>query len=104
MAVRHKIREAARGQECQVRIPTICNFNNSTTILAHRPGGTMGRKTPDYHGAFCCSACHDVIDGRSQNYPNGTQIDIMTVRVWFLEGVFRTQEILRGMGLIKSEE
>lgn len=29
------LRKAARGRECQVRIPGVCNGNPETTILAH---------------------------------------------------------------------
>jgi hypothetical protein len=94
-----KIRQAARGQECQVRIPGICNFNPETTILAHRPGGPMGGKNPDYQGAFCCSSCHDAVDGRIK-----TKMNDAVIGICFYEGVFRTQEILREMGLLTSEE
>lgn len=100
MALRNIIRQAARGQECQVRIPGICNFNPETTVLAHRPGGPMGGKNPDYQGAFCCSACHDIIDYRASE--NKFSRDEVTI--WFYEGVFRTQEILRRMGSIKIGE
>ncbi len=95
-----KIRKAARGQECQVRIPGICNFNPETTVLAHRPGGPMGGKTPDYQGAFCCLSCHDIIDLRVKA-PDHSRLSI---DLYFYEGVFRTQEILREMGLIEVEE
>ncbi|ECK2143415.1 DUF1364 domain-containing protein, partial [Salmonella enterica subsp. enterica serovar Enteritidis] len=29
------LRKAARGRECQVRIPGYCNHNPETTVLAH---------------------------------------------------------------------
>ena len=62
-----KLTESARGQECHVRIPGVCNGNPETTVLAHlKPTGhgTMGGKPPDICGVFACSDCHDVIDGR----------------------------------------
>ncbi len=31
------LRKAARGRECQVRIPGVCNGNPETTVLAHIP-------------------------------------------------------------------
>ena len=31
-----KLTKAARGRECQVRIPGVCNGNPETTVLAHR--------------------------------------------------------------------
>ena len=91
-----KICESAKGQECQVRIPGVCNFNPETTILAHLNGGGMGRKNPDYQGAYCCSACHDVLDGRVQMVGPAEFL-----KVYHLEGVIRTQELLREQGLIK---
>jgi hypothetical protein len=79
-----------------MRIPGVCNFNPRTTVLAHRPGGPMGGKNPDYQGAFCCSSCHDMVDGRVMH----DEFDQETLVGWFYEAVFRTQEILRSMGLI----
>lgn len=56
-----------------VRLPGVCNFDETTTVLAHvRRGGVagMGQKPPDLCGVWACSACHDVIDGRV-SAPNG---------------------------------
>ncbi|BBI46989.1 hypothetical protein KPSA1B_105772 [Pseudomonas syringae pv. actinidiae] len=33
-----KLRASAKGQDCTVRIPAICNYNPETTVLAHLPG------------------------------------------------------------------
>ncbi len=60
-----KIRKAAKGKECQVRIPGVCNFNNETTVSAHLSGGGVAGKVADMHSAFTCSDCHDAVDGRS---------------------------------------
>jgi hypothetical protein len=62
-----KLRASANGQECTVRLPGICNFNLSTTVLAHLPCGQkgMGMKGFDTVAVYACSACHDVIDGRA---------------------------------------
>ena len=54
--------KAARGRECQVRIPGYCNGNPETSVLAHyRLAGTCGTgcKPDDTQGAIACSACHD---------------------------------------------
>lgn len=91
---RTKLRQSARGQQCQVRIPGICNGDPATTVLAHLSGGGMGYKRHDIHGAYACSACHDVIDGR-------TRADLEEVALYHLEGVIRTQEIMLAQGLIK---
>ena len=61
-----KLRESARGQDCLVRLPGVCNRNPETVILAHLGGGGMALKKRDIHGAFCCSSCHDEIDRRTR--------------------------------------
>lgn len=62
--------DLARGQDCQAQIPDVCNFNPDTVVSAHRNGGGMGTKNPDFLVAWCCSACHDYIDGRThKNVP-----------------------------------
>jgi len=89
-----KYTKSAKGQECQVRIPGICNFNPETTVLAHLNGAGMGRKHDDRHGAFCCSACHDEIDRRTRF------IDVEFAKQCHLEGVIRTQQIWIDDGLL----
>lgn len=66
-----KLRASARGQDCTLRLPGTCNFNPETTVLAHLPCGQkgMGMKSPDNMAIFCCSACHDVLDGRARGEP-----------------------------------
>lgn len=94
-----KIRKSARGQECQIRLPGICNGNPETTVLAHyRMAGAcgMGIKPPDFMGAYACSACHDEIDRRTRH------LDAETVRLAFAEGVMRTQQILAEKGLLEA--
>lgn len=40
------LRKAARGRECQVRIPGVCNGNPETSVLAHiRLTGLCGTGT-----------------------------------------------------------
>ena len=91
-----KYRKAARGRDCQVRIPGVCNGNPETTVLAHLGGAGMGRKHHDLHGAWCCSSCHDVLDGRAKcSYP----VDL--IRLWHFEGVQRTQDALIDEGVLK---
>ena len=61
-----KIRESAKGEHCTLRLPGVCNFDPATTVFAHIPCGRkgMGMKNFDPLGAYACSCCHDVIDGR----------------------------------------
>ena len=87
------LRAMARDQDCQIRLPGICNGSNETTVLAHyRLAGIsgMGMKSPDLIGAWACSACHAYVD---------THRDDATARA-FLEGVIRTQAALIRMGAV----
>lgn len=90
-----KLRQSARNKECQVRIIGICNGNPEAVVLAHLAGGGMGRKKPDLFGAFCCSNCHDVIDGRVS-----TMYDKQYLELAHRQGVERTQAIWLSEGLI----
>ena len=81
------LRLEAQGRDCAVRVPMVCNFDSTTTVLAHvRLQGIsgMGLKAPDFLGAHCCSACHSWCD---------THHDDAT-KVMFYEGVLRTQALL----------
>lgn len=92
-----KLRKAARGRECQIRITQVCNGNSETTVLAHyRMAGLCGAgiKPSDLAGAWACSDCHDVIDGRNP------VADRITLRLWHLEGVMRTLAKLEKEGLV----
>ena len=85
------------GEDCQVRLHGVCNFNPETTIFAHKGGAGMGMKSADLLGAYCCSDCHDVVDGRGKT-PYHDKQDIENA---FYEGIFRTQLILIEKELIK---
>lgn len=81
------LRKLAKGMDCQVRLPGICNFNPETTVLAHyRLAGTCGTgmKPPDLLGAWACSSCHDAVDGRA------TAPGELLTRLDFAEGCLRT--------------
>jgi hypothetical protein len=63
-----KLTKEAKGRACTV-MSNVCNRNPETTVLAHlnlrsifRCG--MGQKPPDWAGAWACSSCHDLLDGR----------------------------------------
>ncbi|MDP8858645.1 DUF1364 domain-containing protein [Serratia marcescens] len=90
-----KLTDEARGRDCQIRIPGICNRNPETTVTAHyRLAGTCGTaiKPDDTQAAWACSACHDEVDRRTRF------IDANDARLMHAEGVMRTQEILRKEG------
>lgn len=89
------LRKEAKGRECQVRLPGICNHNPETVVLAHfRMAGIngVGMKPNDMFGAWACSSCHDEIDRRTR------KMDYEFVRLAHAEGVIRTQAILKSEG------
>ena len=90
-----KYRKSARGQDCMIRIPGVCNYDSATTVLAHINGGGMGTKTQDQEGAFCCSSCHDAIDGRVRTGYSREELKLM-----HLEGAIRTRDYWRSVGLL----
>ena len=89
-----KLRDSARGRECQIRLPGICNHNPETTVLCHLNGGGMGRKNSDLLAAFGCSACHDEVDRRTR------LLDSAIVSLAHYEGVVKTQQIWMDEGLV----
>jgi hypothetical protein len=91
----NKLRESARGQDCLVRLPGVCNRNPETVVLAHLGGGGMGLKKSDLQGAFCCSSCHDEIDRRTRI------TDRAYAELAHRQGVERTQEYWLKNGYIK---
>jgi hypothetical protein len=92
-----KIRDSARGEECLIRIPSVCNRNPETTVFCHLPELAMGGKSSDLFGAYGCSSCHDCVDGRVT-----IGIDLLEIIIYFYEGIFRTQQILINKGLVKA--
>ena len=93
------LRKLAKGRECQIRIPGVCNFNSETTVLAHfRLIGVsgLGLKPPDLLGAWSCSDCHDAVDRRRFK-----ELEFDFVRLAHAEGVLRTQAKLIEEGIIK---
>ena len=95
-----RIREAARDEECSIRIAGVCNFRTDTTVWCHLPGIAGGRgmgfKAIDLCGAFGCVACHDVVDGRAPFPPGANRA---TVMLDFFYGHMRSLVILKQKGL-----
>lgn len=92
-----KLTKEARGRECQVRLPEICNGNPETVVLAHyRMSGICGTgmKPDDLLGAWACSGCHDEIDRRTR------LTDASDAKLAHLEGVIRTQSMLLKEGKV----
>lgn len=97
VAKQDKYTKSARGQECQVRVPGVCNYDSSTTVLAHLNGAGVGRKKVNIHGAYSCFDCHAWLDG---GYVQTGHLR-STRDLYHLEGVIRTQELMIEMGILK---
>lgn len=65
-----RIRESARGKDCQVRYVGICTHDPAHTIWSHARWGAqlgeggrgMGTKADDLAGAYACGACDAAFD------------------------------------------
>jgi len=58
----------------------------------------MGKKSPDYWGAYGCADCHKVMDRQDRRY-----IDFDIDRIW-LEAIAETQQIMAKAGLLLFTE
>jgi len=60
------LRKQAKGPQCTIRVPRVCNFSPETSVLTHyrMPGlcGT-GMKPDDLLAAIGCNSYHDAVDG-----------------------------------------
>ena len=92
--VSQKLRDSARGQTCSLRFAGCCNYDPTTTVLAHLPSPVkgMGTKSDDWHAVFACRACHDALDQHDYD-PREIDRDV-------LHALQRTQKVWRDMGLI----
>lgn len=91
-----KITQSAKMQDCTMRIPGVCKFNNETTVFAHKNGGGGAYKHSDIHGAFMDVHCHDWYDSRThKDVPKDVK------ELEFLRAMIETQNILLEQGLIK---
>ena len=82
-----KLRKAANGKECMVRLPG-CQHDHGVVLAHYRLANTcgIGQKPHDLQGAWACFACHMLVDSTRDE----------SVRLAFAEGVMRTQiEVVR---------
>lgn len=95
------IRQSARGEDCTLMIPGVCNWQPETVVLCHsnrlHDGKGMGLKAPDTEACYGCAACHDVLDGR-RPLPAGLTRDHLGQMFDRARAI--TQEKLRLKGLI----
>lgn len=94
-----KIRESARGEQCQVRIIGVCTGDPAHTIWSHARHAAAGKgkgiKAIDIAGAYACTACdaaYDQLAGVS--HMSRLEVD----NDWFM-GHLRSLVILNNKGL-----
>lgn len=92
------LRKEASGRECQVREPGVCNFDETTVVLAHLNGAGMGMKHHDVHGCWACDQCHSWLDGRAHTGLHSKEYRELA----HLQAMVRTQQILIREGKIKT--
>lgn len=87
----NKLRDSAKGQVCNIRIPGVCNHDKDTTVLAHLNGSGTGTKygneyeVLDVLGSFACFDCHDAVDGRRRTMYSPDVLEFM-----HMQGMVRT--------------
>lgn len=94
-ALRSKtLRDSAKGEDCTLQVAGVCQNDTATVVLAHldTEGKGMAYKSPDYAGAFACSACHAAID--QHLIPEEDR------QFYMLRGMLRTWARWIDMGLI----
>lgn len=99
-----KIRQSARGKDCQVRYVGICTRDPAHTIWSHARWGAqvgvggkgMGTKSDDLAGAYACAACDAAFDQmlRAGDYTR-QELDLD----WMM-GHLRSLAILQRDGLV----
>lgn len=93
-----KLLQAARGQECKVEIPTICNGDPATVVAAHANWQEYGKggalKANDCFIAWACSACHAAID-------EGNKLNYEEKRHYWQRGFERTVLAMFENGIVK---
>ena len=93
-----KLLAAARGQDCTLRIPHVCNGNPDTVVAAHsnqlRHGKGGSLKAHDCFVAWACYSCHAEIDqGNKLRYEDKCEIwqrgNEETLLQMFLQGIVK---------------
>ena len=77
--------DMARGRECLLRIPGVCNYNPETTVACHsnqsKHGKGAGLKASDQFSVWGCSDCHRALDqGNASREAKTLAFDVAHVR------------------------
>lgn len=98
-----KIRDSARNEDCQLRLPGVCRNRTDTTVwahsnlLAHGKGKSM--KADDRYGCYACFDCHAVLDGNTRMPDHLTRAIVLEC---FMEGMDRSRKALHEKGLLDA--
>ncbi len=97
-----KLTAAAKGQQCTLQIPGVCQGGTETTVPCHSPLGEdrNGTKAPDFAVMDGCMACHSRID-RREKMPDGDYINDDDQRFYAHRGIMRTLANRFERGIIK---
>jgi hypothetical protein len=89
--VAKRLRMSAKGQDCTLQLPNVCNHDSTTTVLAHLPSPVAGMATKgdDWHAVFACSSCHAHMDTRQRPALESYQLKALqrTQKIWFNDGL-----------------
>src|SRR3990167_4910441 len=92
------ITESARNEQCQIRLPGICNHDPATVVWAHANGLAAGHgynhKSLELLGSYACFDCHNEVDRRTR------KLELDFVNLAFHEGHQRSLIILIRKGLV----
>ena len=86
--VSQRLRDSARGQQCSLQFPGVCNRDPATTVLAHLPSPVkgMGNKGDDFFAVFACSNCHERLDLHNVDQECVVRALQRTMKFWIENG------------------
>jgi len=95
------IQKSAKGEDCALRIPGVCNGNPETTVLCHAPyPGKFGSRKDFWWAAYGCSDCHDAVDGRNNLVGQAWRTEKESMEEYWMPAIHETQTKLIAKGLM----
>jgi len=78
-----------------------CRNETDTVVFAHAPSVDkgLGKKSPDFWGAYACHHCHQLVDDREWSEMHRP----LYAKRW-LAGIYETQAHLIKLGLITFDD
>lgn len=91
---------SAKGENCTLSIPGVCNYDPDTVVFCHHNDGTGGSNkfTGPLTGGYGCYSCHQIIDGRDDKTWHKPDIEFFKRR-----SMIRTINRLIEKGLVKVD-